>query len=186
MPQPDILFQLKHGNKKAFEAIYLLHQKKILFYISQYIKDTAVSYDICQDTFLSLWEFRNHIDPAKDLLPYLITIAKHKSLNYLRNKMNNYSQKESFSNRETAVALQALEAASDEILIAKEIREVIRQILETLPEKQREVFRLNRYGNMTYEQIANQCNINVKTVEYRMSQVLKILRIHLKDFICLF
>ncbi len=51
-----------------------------------------------------------------------------------------------------------------------------------LPENYRQAFEMNRFQDMTYKEIASHLNISSKTVDYRIQQALKILRIKLKDY----
>lgn len=55
--------------------------------------------------------------------------------------------------------------------------------LEELPEPYREAFEMNRFENRTYKEIAEELGISAKTVDYRIQQSLKILRVKLKDYL---
>lgn len=59
-------------------------------------------------------------------------------------------------------------------LAARAIRE--------LPEDYRKAFEMNRFGNLTYNEIAERTGVSSKTIAYRISQSLKILRTELKDY----
>ena len=64
-----------------------------------------------------------------------------------------------------------------------ELTENIQKAIENLPETYRETFAMSRFGEKTNVQIAEKLGISVKTVEYRISQALKILRLKLKDYL---
>ena len=66
-----------------------------------------------------------------------------------------------------------------------ELEEKIMEAVDTLPEKCREVFELNRFEGLTYSEVAEQLNISVKTVENQMSKALKILREKLLKYLTL-
>ncbi|MDR3059682.1 MAG: RNA polymerase sigma-70 factor, partial [Prevotella sp.] len=61
----------------------------------------------------------------------------------------------------------------------------IQNAIRELPDSYRETFELSRFGDMTNAQIAVTLSVSIKTVEYRISQSLKILRLKLKDYIAL-
>lgn len=65
----------------------------------------------------------------------------------------------------------------------EELRENIRRAVEELPELYREAFEMNRFENRTYKEIAEELGISAKTVDYRIQQSLKILRVKLKDYL---
>ena len=57
-----------------------------------------------------------------------------------------------------------------------ELEEKIKEVIESLPGKCREVFELNRFDGLKYGEIAAKLGISVKTVEHQMSKALKVLR----------
>jgi RNA polymerase sigma-70 factor (ECF subfamily) len=74
-----------------------------------------------------------------------------------------------------------------------ELREAVDQIVDNLPEKQREVFRLSRYEGMSHKEIAEKLNISTKTVEYHIHQSTSTIKEKLSQlglisllYICLF
>jgi RNA polymerase sigma-70 factor (ECF subfamily) len=67
-------------------------------------------------------------------------------------------------------------------LVTEELRERIDEAVNSLPDKCREIFIRNRMENKKYQEIADELNLSVKTVEAQMSKALKILREKLSDY----
>jgi RNA polymerase sigma-70 factor (ECF subfamily) len=59
----------------------------------------------------------------------------------------------------------------------------IQQAIEKLPEQCRLVFKLSRFEELKYNEIAEQLDISVKTVENHIGKALKIMREQLKDYL---
>ena len=57
--------------------------------------------------------------------------------------------------------------------------------ISELPEKCRDIFVMNRYENLKYQEIAVKLQISVKTVESQMSKALQHMRIRLAEYITL-
>jgi RNA polymerase sigma-70 factor (ECF subfamily) len=70
-------------------------------------------------------------------------------------------------------------------VVEKELNREINAALSSLPEQCGLVFRMSRFENLKYSEIADQLNISVKTVENHMGKALKLMRSHLKDYISL-
>ena len=64
----------------------------------------------------------------------------------------------------------------------EELSRKLKVALEELPASYREAFIMSRFKNMSYKEIAEQLNVSPKTVDYRIQQALKILRVKLKDY----
>ena len=65
----------------------------------------------------------------------------------------------------------------------QELTEKIEEALARLPENVREAFELNRFQNLTYNEIAERLGVSPKTIDYRIQQALKQLRIDLKEYL---
>jgi RNA polymerase sigma-70 factor (ECF subfamily) len=67
------------------------------------------------------------------------------------------------------------------IMLEKEFMEKLESTIDNLPEKQREVFLMNRIEKMKYKEIALHLDISVKAVEKRMHQALVVMRKEIGD-----
>lgn len=65
----------------------------------------------------------------------------------------------------------------------EELMQNVRKAIASLPDSYREAFVMNRFRDMSYKQIAEALNVSPKTVDYRIGQALKRLRIELKDYL---
>jgi RNA polymerase sigma-70 factor (ECF subfamily) len=66
-------------------------------------------------------------------------------------------------------------------MIEEEFLDKIKRTIASLPDKEREVFKLSRFEKMKYAAIAEQLNISIKTVEKRMHNALIIIRKEIGD-----
>lgn len=122
---------------------------------------------------MSFWEkFENLPDDANHK-SYLYTAVRNKSLNFIRDRKKHIVLEEA-EDEEPVEENRSLETA--------ELEKEIEIALQSLPEKCREVFELNRQEGLKYAEIAEKLNISIKTVEAQMSKALAIMREHLKDF----
>jgi RNA polymerase sigma-70 factor (ECF subfamily) len=128
--------------------------------------------------FVNIWENRNEFDFSRQAKSYLFTAVYNRSMNFLRDRkkfIDQASENPVDKTEDTVINIDHLEAA--------ELENEIWKSIQSLPEKCREIFMLNRFQEMKYADIAQQLNISVKTVEAQMSKALKTLREKLKDHI---
>ena len=64
-----------------------------------------------------------------------------------------------------------------------ELMALASKAIRELPDEYRKAFEMNRFEEMTYNEIAERTGVSPKTIAYRISQALKILRTELKDYI---
>ena len=165
-------------DEHTLESLFRDHFSGLCQFASGYVKQEEVAKEIVQDAFVSLWEKRQTIDLAKPVKSYLTTTVRNKCLNFLRDHKK-------FSND-----LLSLENLSEDTgfdqpdkLVEKEIVQQIATGIAELPDKCREIFVLNRYENLKYQQIADKLQISVKTVETQMSKALQHMRIRLAEYL---
>jgi RNA polymerase sigma-70 factor (ECF subfamily) len=165
-------------DKASFESLFRSEFKGLCFFALQYTRDQDTAREITQEAFISLWEKRASIDLSKPVKTYLSTTVRNKCLNWLRDNKK--------FNREI-LDIEGLISDKSYIqpdrLIEAEIREKIAIAIDGLPQKCREIFVLNRYENLKYQEIANRLDISVKTVETQMSKALQHMRNQLAEFL---
>ena len=86
MQDKHLLRQLRNGDRKAFEKIYVKYSKVLGFFLMGYLKSVEDTEEIIQDAFIKVWENNTAIDPNQNFKNYLFKISKHLFLNRLRRK----------------------------------------------------------------------------------------------------
>lgn len=158
--------------------LFRSHFKGLCFFAQKYVKDIDTAKEIVQDAFLSMWEKRDTIDLDRPVKSYLTMVIHNKCTNYLRD-----NRKFDSNILEIENLLDVPEYESTDSLVTNELKEKIDSALNDLPEKCREVFVLNRYENLKYQEIAEKLQISVKTVETQMSKALQHMRVRLAEYL---
>jgi len=181
----QIIEEIKSGNEKAFEVYLKSEFNNVVFFAMQFLRDYMLAKDIAQETFIALWNSRDHLDPGFNLRCYIFTIARNKSLNMLREKF--YRTVDSLERKEIQANINALSSDSLSVKIdALDLEKLIEKTYDALPEKVKESFVLSRKMGLTYEEIAIKRGITVKAVEYQISIALKLFRRRLRDYLSVF
>ncbi|MDR1201071.1 MAG: RNA polymerase sigma-70 factor [Tannerellaceae bacterium] len=167
---------LKEGSEQAFEAVYKSFYKGLCAFASQYVEEREECEEIVQDVMMWLWENRKALIPEMSVKTLLFTIVKNKCLNSLSHKQIKQRVHESLY----ATFEEPFE--DPDMYIGNEMMTKLDQAIQNLPEDYRIAFTLNRFENQTYNDIAVKMNVSSKTIAYRISQALKILREDLKEY----
>ena len=176
MDDNNLITLLQQGDRNANKQLFIKYYSPLCEYASQYISDDD-SEELVQELMLFLWETRENLVIETSLKSYLFISTKHRCLNAIRK--NQYHER---------IHNQIYEKIKDQFedpdyYFVNELTENIQKAIENLPETYRETFAMSRFGEKTNVQIAEKLGISVKTVEYRISQALKILRFKLKDYL---
>ncbi len=172
------------GKSALFEEIYSEHLHKIQFFAYNYLQDFDAAKCLAQEVFTAIWESWDTIDFEREILPYLMTLTKNRCLNILRQKK--VSRKyEDFSKSQDKDSLNylALQDSSSTKLYSKEVEDILKETMDTMTEKVRRTFFLNRFQGLKYKDIAQIEGVSVKAIEVRIMSALKMLRIRFKDYL---
>jgi RNA polymerase sigma-70 factor (ECF subfamily) len=158
--------------------LFKSHFSGLCFFAQRYVKDFEAAKEIVQESFLGLWEKRDTIDMDRPVKSYLTMVIHNKCTNYLRDnrKFDQY-----ILNIENLLEVPEYDGA--DTMIEGELNLKIDAAILELPEKCREIFTMNRYENLKYQQIADKLQISVKTVETQMSKALQHMRVRLAEYI---
>ena len=167
---------LKAGDEKSFDTVYEKYYGGLCAFASQYVP-VEDGKDIAQEVMMWLWDNCRTIANEKSLKSLLFTITKNKSLNHIAHQRVKQRVHEKLYQK-------FVEQFEDpDFYIPGELMEKLDKVIKTLPENYRKAFEMNRFDNMTYQEIAGELNISEKTIAYRISQALKILRKELSEYL---
>ena len=175
----NLFKQLKEGKTKIFDYFFERYYQGLCVYAFKLVRSEPASKDIVQDFFLRLWENRRIIEVHSSIKSYFIQSIHNRCMDYL-----------SFHHVRTAYYQNKLLLHNEDELIEYplldfELKRQIDLAISLLPEDIRTTFILSRFDGLNYQRIADQQNISVKTVEYRISKALSILRKALEDHLFL-
>lgn len=173
----------KGSKYKLFHKAFIDHFERVVRYSYYYCKDWEVAKDIAQDTYITLWQNIERIDMQKSVLPYLLYVAKNKTLNIIKAAIVRKKYDSYLTSRELNMELRILSGGPLSSLYTKEVLAIIEQSINQMSENVRYTFLLRKVNNLKNTEIAQVLNISVKTVEWRMMSALRILKHNLREFL---
>ncbi|MFA5713113.1 MAG: RNA polymerase sigma-70 factor [Bacteroidales bacterium] len=168
------------------EECYKTHLHKVVRFAYTYLGDANASYDVASEVFTILWERRDSLDFSEDIVPFLMTITKHRSLNRLKRlRVRNSYEKGIYNSNKAALEMnyRSLSFVGSMDIFSKEVEQIIYDSLEEMPESVKNTFIMSRFRELKYHEIAKIEGVSIKAIEKRISTALKILRISLKEYL---
>lgn len=164
-----------------YEIIERLFESRKRFerFARLYIRVPQHAQDIVMESFAYVLEHRGDLDASRNPESYLLGVIKGKCIDYLRHLQVKQSVENDIMNDaqwELEMSIATLQAFDPEWLYDEDVRRRFREVLAELPDTTRRIFEMNRIECKTYVEIAREMGVSVKTVEYRMSSALKLLR----------
>jgi RNA polymerase sigma-70 factor (family 1) len=173
-PDAELLDLLRLDDRKAFEILYNKYSGKVYHAAYNLFRDKDVCEDLVQELFIDLWAKRNKLN-ISSLEWYLKMAIKNRVLMYIRTKRATLDL--------SAIAMLTEKYTADSKLMQNDISQILKNNVERLPEKCRQIFTLSRQEYLSNKEIASRLNISIKTVENQITIALRYLRIGLTDYL---
>lgn len=168
----DLLHLLKTDADKAVELIFRKYYHFVCNVIFRILPDQVSAEDIAQDVFFEIWKKSSNLLITTSLKAYLRKAAVNKTLNHIRDKKWKFDEEDAILN------LQDTHDQTGSLIETAETEAHITRLIDELPHRCRAVFMLSRFEELSYQEIADQLGISIKTVENQISKALKYLRLH--------
>ncbi|WP_456422430.1 RNA polymerase sigma factor [Lutibacter sp.] len=166
-----------NGNEKSLEILIIRHKQRIFSFILSKIQDREISEDIFQDTFIKVINTlkRGKYNEEGKFLPWVMRIAHNLIIDHFRRnkripKFNNTDDFDIFD----VLSDETLSAENQ--IIKSQILDDVKNLIEELPDDQKEVLLMRMYKDMSFKEIAENTDVSINTALGRMRYALINLR----------
>ena len=171
-----LLSAVQRGDQKAFDTLFRRYYPMLCAYGHRFV-ELEDAEEIVEDSLLWIWENRETLVIESSLNSYLFKMVYRRALNKLAH-IDATQRADTHFYEEMQEMLQDTDYYQIEEL-AKRIEDAV----AALPESYREAFVMHRFRDMSYKEIAETLGVSPKTIDYRIQQALKQLRMDLKDYL---
>lgn len=171
---------LRQGKDKAFDELYFRYRDLLVRFVYMRMKSVAVSEEIVQEVFTTIWERRKTLVIQKKFSAYIYTSVRYVTLDYIKSHtitdqyIKEVSDRSSNDHKSTN--------ATEDSIYYEELQEAVDKATLLLPKKSKEVFILSRIKQYSNKEIAEELNVSHETVKYHIAYALKFMRNHLGEF----
>lgn len=176
----ELLNLFKGSDESAFKEIYLRYWKEVYRVAYKKIHDRELAEELTQNLFVDLWK-RRETAVIQSLSAYLFGALKYAIINYFKSLI----VQENYHLHLKTTEQPYTSNSADHLALLNDLSEAINKGIALLPKKTGEVFKLSRIHNYSVKDISRQLNISEKAVEYHITQSLKTMRFHLKEYFVL-
>lgn len=182
-PEDSVLITLyRNGNEAAFNLLVDRYQSKVFTTIFLIVKDQDVAEDLLQDVFVKVLHTLNSdkYNEEGKFQPWVMRIAHNMAIDYFR-KAKRYPTILLEDGSNLLNSLSFAEDSSEEQRIKDETHAWVRNLIDELPEAQKEVVIMRHYLDMSFQEIAEQTGVSINTALGRMRYALNHIRKKMKQ-----
>ncbi len=172
----SLVRRLRQGDVKSFELIFNKYKEKLYYFVLGYVHSPQETEEILQNLFIALWENRQNLNEDQSVKSYLYKAVINKVYNYFKHEAVQKKYFEHLSRQFRDEEDQLLKA-----LYYDELKDSIKSLVESLPERQRLIFRLSRNLGLSHQEIADYLGLSVRSIENQVYRALKCLKENLGE-----
>ncbi|MBL8822797.1 MAG: sigma-70 family RNA polymerase sigma factor [Planctomycetia bacterium] len=190
---PDIrlMLRVRNDDNAAFQELVTKYQHRLIGILTHLCGSADEAEDLAQEVFLRVYRARNDYSPQAKFSTWLFTIANNVALNALRRRKRKpsyqidplVSQSGSQMARPEEALVPAVSTEPDRRMRHQELANVVELALSQLNERQRLAVVLNKFEEMSYEEIAQVIGISAKAVKSLLSRARTQLRDILRTYV---
>ncbi|MBL4643725.1 MAG: sigma-70 family RNA polymerase sigma factor [Flavobacteriaceae bacterium] len=165
------------GNEASLEILIKRHQQRLFSFIYSKVKDKDITEDIFQDTFIKVIRTlkKGNYNEEGKFLPWVVRISHNLIIDHFRksNRMPTFRNTDEF---DIFSVLGDGVLNAEKKLIKEQIHSDVRELVNELPDEQKQVLVMRIYNDMSFNEISENTGVSINTALGRMRYALINLR----------
>lgn len=162
-----LIQEVKSGKLASFEILVKKYEKQLASFVYKKVKDSDVTDDIVQETFIRIYKNLHKFDATKAFTPWMYTIAKNLSFDILRKGKHRAQMDWDMEDTKESIIAK---------LIRHEAVQTLRDAMKSLPEIYRAPLLGYYFANLSYKELAHSYNLSENTIKTRLRRAKSYLR----------
>src|SRR5882672_7759269 len=165
----SVIAKAKAGDNQAFEALMVKYQRQVMGTSLRLLGNLDDARDAVQEVFLRLYKYLHTLDETRQMEPWLYRVTVNVCRDFGRKRASSIHV--SYEQEVSAGSLGELSSNSDvegDLALAQE-KQIIREALETLSDKERSALVLRDLEGLTTEEVAKVLGSSAVTVRSQIS-----------------
>ena len=178
----ELIAQYRNGSDAAFDLLVDRYKSKLFTTIFLIVKDQKIAEDLLQDVFVKVVKTLNSdkYNEEGKFQPWVMRIAHNLAIDYFR-KAKRYPTILMEDGSNIFNSLRFAEENVEDRQVRDENIELVKRLIEELPETQKQVLIMRHYLDMSFQEIADQTGVSINTALGRMRYALIHLRKKMKQ-----
>lgn len=191
-PQPSVSSQVDYavvqraigGDQIAFRILFDKYRQPLYYHVLKLVRDKEIIEDLLQEIFLKAFDNIASFNPDYAFSTWLYRITTNHSIDFLRKKkLKTLSLDEPIQTKDgnMSIEIEDESTAADDLVMKKQRARILKEALDSLPDKYRDIIRMRHIDELSYQEIAELLDLPLGTVKAHIFRARELLYKSLKD-----
>jgi RNA polymerase sigma-70 factor (ECF subfamily) len=179
----ELVKQYINGHQPSFEILIGRHKNRVFSYIMLIVKDRQLAEDIFQDTFIKViksLKSGRYQDEGR-FVSWVMRIAHNLIIDHFRKEKHLPTLSNDASEFDMFNSAKFSDTTIEQNIIRDQITNDVKNLVDELPEEQRDVVIMRHYMGLSFKEISEQTGVSINTALGRMRYALINLRKLIKE-----
>ena len=172
--EKKILLQISGGDTGAFQELMRLYKDKVFTAAIHIMRDHERAEDSVQDIFMKVWLHRRELSRIENFGGWLHTVTHNTLISALKRLAREKRQA-----LPSEMDLPAKERTIEDLLAQKEYAALLKRAVDSLSDRQRQVFQLVKEDGLSREEAARHLDISLDTVKFHLTEAVRKIRAYI-------
>ncbi|MDA9339528.1 sigma-70 family RNA polymerase sigma factor [Polaribacter sp.] len=177
IPDSTLVSDFIKGNESSLEVLIKRHKQRLYSFIYSKVLNRDIAEDVFQDTFIKVIRTlkKGNYNEEGKFLPWVMRIAHNLVIDHFRktNRMPTFKNTDEF---DIFSVIGDGNLNVEKKMIQEQIYSDVRELIEELPEEQKEVLMMRMYRDMSFKEISENTGVSINTALGRMRYALMNMR----------
>jgi RNA polymerase sigma-70 factor, ECF subfamily len=172
------------GDEQAIKGIIKRYKNPVAQIVYKLVRDRSQLEDLTQEVFIKAFQHLGDFDYEHQFASWLFKITNNHCIDYIRKKkLRVYSIDDQIKTEDGEMSYEIPDSTyePDLNLLREQKSKLIRQAIDSLPKKYREVILLRHREELSYEEIAKKTGLPVNTIKVQLFRAREMMYKFLKD-----
>ena len=155
---------------ETYQQLYSAYHDRVYRLALRITKDTAIAEDVAQEVHIKCWKNRGKLEEAASPGAWIMRVTRNLSIDKIRSK------RQTTDLDQVAYAAPSTDTSPAKSAELQNMMSILREFVQELPDKQREIFHLREMEGMKYKEISDILEVTIDEVKVSLFRARKKIR----------
>ena len=154
----------------TYEELYTANHERVFRLALRIVSDEELAKDIAQEVHIKCWKNRESLEKVENPAAWILRVTRNLAIDKIR------ARRHTSDLDDVAYAAPSRDITPDRAAEVEHMMQLLKSLVETLPEKQRVIFHLREIEGLKYKEISEVIDVTIDEIKVNLFRARKKIR----------